>query len=125
MLERLSKFAGGYFWVHTLVWRTLATSLARSQRGTILVVSEGGTAIPLLKNAASAPRRRSHASASNASHVVAPKAVKFGGCSPPHLMWDILLRAMGFQVIKCSGALHSGVLRQGRSTRPPPTGCGT
>ena len=60
-------------------------AIFRSPWGTAASMGEGAIVVPLLAGAASAPGRPSHAGVGTR---VSPKTIKFGGCSPPHLMWE-------------------------------------
>ena len=85
----------------------LANSSSRGKL--LLLVTMGGLSLRFT-SAASAPRRPSHAGAGDASHSVIPKTVKFGGCSRPHLMWELPNRAAGFRITHRWCAACSGIL---------------
>ena len=66
-------------------------------RGEVSLVGESGTVVPLFTGAGPAPGRPSQAGAGDGPHKVLSKTVKFGGSSPPHLMWAMQHRARGPQ----------------------------
>ena len=69
-----------------IVYSTCPQPLGESAFG-----GESGAAVPLLTSAASAPRRRRQC----VTHSVIPKTVKFGGCPPPQMMWEVQHRGRG------------------------------
>ena len=40
-----------------------------------------------------------------APHKVFPKTMEFGGCAPPHQMWEMQHRARGLRITKCYPSL--------------------
>ena len=58
----------------------------------LFLLHESGTAVALLTS-------------------VTPKTVKFGGCSPPHPMWETYHRARGFRIPKCYPLVVRSIFR--------------
>ena len=83
------------------VLTTRLFTLPGATRGNVLSLHGSGTVVPLLTSAAAAPWCPSHTGAGDASHKVLPVTVNCGGCSPPHLMWEISHRARGPWITKC------------------------
>ena len=87
------------------------------QATTLLLVGEGGTVVPRVAAADSAPRHppclRRHV-----SHEGFPMTLRSRGCFPPHLTWEMEYRPKGFRVTKCyTSVVHSNILPSGDKQR--------
>ena len=80
--------------------------------GKMYFQSVKGNSCPAAHMCESAARRPSHAGAGDAPRRLFPKTMKFGGCSPPHLTWDMGHGVGGLRITKCYPSVGHSVSRR-------------